>query len=161
MTPRLLLASVILGFFTFTTNAQINDSIPSFRLLNIDSVLIMHMDPSQDHIANLADGTIYSTLVIRQKKIKKAKSNKLLKILSSPNSYILPNKENSSTTQACCFFRDGKAAFLMCYNANSGHAQFACYTQIPGFYKTISASSPYFFEYQLSPAADKKFKRLF
>jgi hypothetical protein len=161
MTPRLLLASVILSFIPFTTNAQINDSIPSFRSLTIDSVLLMHMAPDQAQVANLFNGTLYSTLINSQKKLKRTKSNKLIKYLSSPASYILLEEMNSSITQACCFYSEGKIALLMLYNVNSGYAQFGCYTQVPGFPKTISASSPYFFEYKLSPGADKKFKRLF
>jgi hypothetical protein len=161
MTPRLLFASALLSFLPFTTNAQINDTIPSFRSLTIDSVLLMHMAPDQAHVANLFNGTLYSTLINSQKKLKRTKSNKLIKYLSSPATYIQLKKVNSSTTQACCFYSEGKIALLMLYNVNSGYAQFGCYTQVPGFPKTISASSPYFFEYKLSPCADKKFKRLF
>lgn len=141
--------------------AQINDSIPKINLIKIDSVVSMRVAPDQESVANLMDGSVYSTLVSSKTILSKGKSKKLVKYISRPKSFILNEAANTSSTHAFCFYAQGRTAVLLLFNVSTGYSRFGCYTPIEGFPREISASSPFFYEYKLTPRAQKKLKSLF
>lgn len=141
--------------------AQINDSIPNINLIKIDSVVSMRVAPDQESVANLMDGSVYSTLVSSKTILSKGKSKKLIKYISKPKSFVMNEVANASNTHAFCFYAQGRTAVLLLFNVSTGFSRFGCYTPIEGFPREISASSPFFYEYKLTPRAQKKLKSLF
>jgi hypothetical protein len=146
---------------TLSAYAQINDSIPNINLIKIDSVVSMRVAPDQESVANLMDGSVYSTLVSSKTILSKGKSKKLIKYISKPKSFVMNEVANASNTHAICFYAQGRTAVLLLFNVSTGFSRFGCYTPIEGFPREISASSPFFYEYKLTPRAQKKLKSLF
>lgn len=155
-----LLTGLVFGM-QYIAYAQNNDSIPNINLIKFDSVVSMRVAPDQESVANLMDGSVYSTLVNSKTILSKRKSKKLIKYISRPKSFILNEAANTSSTHAFCFYAQGRIAVLFLFNVSTGYSRFGCYTSIEGFPREISASSPFFYEYKLTPRAQKKLKSLF
>ena len=141
--------------------AQINDTIPNFNLIKIDSVVSMRVAPDQESVANLMDGSVYTTLVKSKTVLSKGKTKKLIRYISKPKSFIINEVGNASNTHAFCFYAQGRTSVLLLFNVSTGYSRFGCYTPIEGFPKEISASAPFFYEYKLTSRAQKKLKSLF